>query len=60
MALKTSPDFHEARLNLGIAYQESGERDKAAAVYREVLAKAPPRFARERKAAKELLQTLKE
>jgi arylsulfatase A-like enzyme/Tfp pilus assembly protein PilF len=57
-AVQQSPDFVEARLNLGIALQESGERDRAAAVYREILAKAPPRFARERKAAADLLGQL--
>lgn len=58
-ALKVSPDFHEARLNLGIAYQESGQAEKAAAVYREVLSKTPQRFTRERRAANELLKTVK-
>jgi arylsulfatase A-like enzyme/Tfp pilus assembly protein PilF len=55
-ALSRAPDFHEARLNLGIAYQESGQRDKAAQAYREVLAKAPATFTRERQAARELLR----
>ena len=58
LALERSPDFHEARLNLGIACQESGQRDRAAATYREILAKAPARFVRERKAAAELLEQL--
>jgi arylsulfatase A-like enzyme/Flp pilus assembly protein TadD len=58
-ALESSPDFHEARLNLGIAYQESGKRAEAAAAYQEVLKRAPARFARERKAASELLRGLK-
>jgi arylsulfatase A-like enzyme/Flp pilus assembly protein TadD len=58
-AVKSSPDFHEARLNLGIAYQESGRRAEAAKTYQDVLAKAPPRFARERKAASDLLRGLK-
>jgi len=57
-ALQRSPDFHEARLNLGIAYQESGQRAKAADTYREVLASAPARFERERKAAAALLRAL--
>ncbi len=57
-AVQQSPDFYEARLNLGIALQESGQRDRAAVVYREILAKAPPRFARERKAAADLLARL--
>ena len=59
-ALRRDPQLHEARLNLGIALQESGQRDKAAAVYREVLANAPARrrSARTRTAAAE--QLLKE
>jgi arylsulfatase A-like enzyme/Tfp pilus assembly protein PilF len=55
-AVQQSPEFYEARLNLGIALQESGQRDRAAAVYREILAKAPARFARERAAAADLLK----
>jgi len=55
-AIQRSPDFYEARLNLGIALQESGQRERAAAIYRELLARAPARFARERRAAKELLR----
>ena len=51
-----SPDFYAARLNLGIALQESGQRDKAAVVYREILARAPARFSRERSAASDLLR----
>jgi choline-sulfatase len=58
-ALQSSPDFYEARLNLGIAYQQSGDRAKAAAVYRDILSKAPPRFARERKGAAELLRQVR-
>ena len=58
-ALQRSPDFYEARLNLGIAFQQSGDRAKAAAVYRDILSKAPPRFARERKGAAELLTELR-
>jgi arylsulfatase A-like enzyme/tetratricopeptide (TPR) repeat protein len=58
-ALKSAPDLYEARLNLGIALQESGQRDRAAAVYQEILIKAPPRFARERRAAGELLQQVR-
>jgi choline-sulfatase len=54
-AVQQSPDFYEAWLNLGIALQESGQRDRAAAAYREILDKAPLRFARERKAAADLL-----
>ena len=58
-ALQSDPDLHEARLNLGIAYQQSGDARKAAETYREVLKKTPPRFARERTAAGQLLKTLK-
>jgi choline-sulfatase len=56
-ALKTSPDFQEARLNLGIAYQESGQQEKAAGVYRELIAKASA-TGREAKAARELLKSI--
>jgi Tetratricopeptide repeat len=41
-ALECSPDFYEARLNLGIAYQQRSNRDKAIATYRTLLADAPP------------------
>ena len=58
-AIQRSPDFYEARLNLGIALQESGQRARAAAVYREILAKAPARFKREREAAANLLRAIK-
>ena len=58
-ALKQAPAFHEARLNLGIAYQESGDRVKAAETYRQLLATAPPSAVRERKAAAELLEQVK-
>jgi choline-sulfatase len=58
-ALAASPDFHEARLNLGIAYQESGQREKAAAVYREILTRAPKSADRERRAAADLLKSLR-
>ena len=58
-ALHSDPELHEARLNLGIAYQESGQIHKAAETYRDVLKKTPPRFARERTAAGQLLKALK-
>jgi len=57
-ALEHEPQFYEARLNLGIALQESGQPAKAAEVYQEILATAPPRFARERRAASDLLRQL--
>ena len=53
-AVAAAPDFVEARLNLGIALQQSGQIDRAASVYRDVL-HAPVRFARERRAAAALL-----
>jgi hypothetical protein len=53
------PDFHEARLNLGIAQQQSGAREQAIATYRELLARAPRGAARERQAAVELLRGLR-
>lgn len=54
-----APDFHEARLNLGIALQQAGQRDRAIAVYRDLLARAPRTAARERDAATKLLASLK-
>jgi choline-sulfatase len=59
LALQRTPDFHEARLNLGIAYQEAGDVVKAAGIYRQLLATAPPSASRERKAAQELLRQLR-
>jgi arylsulfatase A-like enzyme/Flp pilus assembly protein TadD len=56
-ATASDPGLWEARLNLGIAYQTAGNLDAAAVAYRAVLA-APSRFARERKAAGELLASL--
>jgi len=55
-AIQQEPEFYEAKLNLGIALQQSGQRDKAAIVYREILARAPARFSRERSAANDLLR----
>ncbi len=57
-AVAQSPDFYEAKLNLGIALQESGQRDRAATVYREIVEQAPARFAREKKAAGDLLKQI--
>ncbi len=56
-ALAGSPAFTEARLNLGIAYQESGNRDKAMEAYRRVLAEAVP-GGKEHRAAAELLAAI--
>ena len=50
-----SPDFWQARLNLGIACQKAGQIDRARAAYRAVLG-APASFKREREAAAALLQ----
>ena len=58
-ALAGSPSFAEARLNLGIAYQESGDRRKAADVYRQLIATSGPGGGRERQAASELLRQLR-
>ncbi len=55
-AVQQAPDFYEAKLNLGIALQESGQTARAADVYRDILARAPPRFSRERGAASDLLR----
>ena len=57
-ALARDPELHGARLNLGIAYQEMGQKDKAAATYRDLLAKAPASMVRERQAATELLRQM--
>jgi len=56
-AAQSDPGLWEARLNLGIAHQTAGQLDAAAAAYRAVLA-APARYARERRAAAELLASL--
>jgi arylsulfatase A-like enzyme/cytochrome c-type biogenesis protein CcmH/NrfG len=56
-ALEASPEFVEVRLNLGIAYQESGQHDRAREAYGEVLARAS-RSAPERRAAVDLLRSL--
>jgi arylsulfatase A-like enzyme/tetratricopeptide (TPR) repeat protein len=57
-AIASDPTLVEAQLNLGIAYQESGDRAKAAAQYRRVLATAPS-SAKEKRAARELLAALR-
>jgi arylsulfatase A-like enzyme/Flp pilus assembly protein TadD len=56
-AFAMAPGLIEARLNLGIALQESGQRDRAAAAYRDVLAHAKP-GSPERRAASDLLRSL--
>lgn len=52
-----APDFVEARLNLGIALQQSGQMARAAEAYRAVLA-ARGADAREKEAARSLLAAL--
>jgi tetratricopeptide (TPR) repeat protein len=56
-ATAASPEFVEARLNLGIALQKSGQTERAAEVYRSILA-APAKLTRERDAAAKLLASL--
>lgn len=58
-AIATDASLHEARLNLGIAYQQSGQYDLAVQTYQEVLRTVPRTAARERKAATELLHSLR-
>jgi arylsulfatase A-like enzyme/Flp pilus assembly protein TadD len=57
-ALRREPQFQEARLNLGIALQQSGQVERAAEVYREILATAPASAKREREAAAVLLKSV--
>ena len=56
-ALAGSPAFVEARLNLGIAFQEIGNLDRARDAYRRVLGEAPP-GSREHEAASKLIASL--
>jgi arylsulfatase A-like enzyme/Tfp pilus assembly protein PilF len=56
-ALAAAPDLVEARLNLGIALQQSGDTRRAADAYRDVL-KATRGGAREKEAAAKLLVSL--
>jgi tetratricopeptide (TPR) repeat protein len=56
-ALAASPDLVEARLNLAIARQESGDKQGAAEAYRRVLA-ARGNHPREKEAAAKLLDAL--
>jgi len=56
-ALDAAPDLVEARLNLGIALQQTGNAARAADAYRAVLA-APGPHAREKDAAAKLLASL--
>jgi tetratricopeptide (TPR) repeat protein len=56
-ATRAAPDFVEARLNLAIALQQSGNSLRAADEYRRILA-ADPVHKREREAAAALLASL--
>jgi arylsulfatase A-like enzyme/Tfp pilus assembly protein PilF len=59
-ALRLAPGYHEVRLNQGIAHEMAGEKDAAAAAYRDFLAAAgsDPQFAEQRRAAEQLLARL--
>jgi len=59
-ALALAPSYHEVRLNRGIALEMAGERQAAAAAYREFLAATgrDPQFAEQRRAAEHLLARL--
>lgn len=57
-AIERDPKLYEAQLNLGIAFQESGDRVKAAEAYRRLLTIAPAN-SREHNAATELLANLR-
>ncbi len=58
-AVASDPHLYEAQLNLGIAYQESGDRGRAADTYQHVLDTAPASATKERKAAATLLAGLR-
>jgi choline-sulfatase len=59
-ALTLAPSYHEVRLNRGIALEMAGEREAAAAAYREFLVATGtnPQFAEQRRAAEHLLARL--
>jgi arylsulfatase A-like enzyme/Flp pilus assembly protein TadD len=59
-ALALAPSYHEVRLNRGIALELAGEREAAAAAYRDFLAVTGrnPQFAEQRRAAEQLLARL--
>jgi len=59
-ALALAPSYHEVRLNRGIALELAGEREAAAAAYRDFLAATGrnPHFAEQRRAAEHLLDRL--
>jgi Tfp pilus assembly protein PilF len=55
--LQRAPGMYQARLNLGVAYQQSAQLERAAEAYRAVIDSAPP-GSRERDAATTLLRQL--
>lgn len=59
-ALALAPSYHEVRLNRGIALEMAGEREAAAAAYREFLeaTRRDTQFAEQRRAAEHLLARL--
>jgi len=59
-ALALAPSYHEVRLNRGIALEMAGQKEAAAAAYREFLAAtgSDPQFAEQRRAAEHLLARL--
>jgi choline-sulfatase len=59
-ALVLAPTYHEVRLNRGIALELAGEKEAAAAAYRDFLAATGrnPQFAEQRRAAEHLLARL--
>jgi arylsulfatase A-like enzyme/tetratricopeptide (TPR) repeat protein len=59
-ALALAPSYHEVRLNRGIALEMAGERNAAAAAYREFLqaTRKDSQFAEQRRAAEQLLARL--
>jgi arylsulfatase A-like enzyme/Flp pilus assembly protein TadD len=59
-ALALAPSYHEVRLNRGIALEMAGEKDAAAAAYRQFLAatRKNSQFAEQRRAAEHLLARL--
>jgi len=59
-AITLAPENHEARLNLGIALETSGDLNSAASAYRDFLqaARNDPRFSRQRAVATQLIARL--
>lgn len=61
-ALRLAPRYHEVRLNRAIAYDMAGDKNAAAAAYREFLdaTERDPQFSEQRRAAQQLLARLAE